>query len=120
LLREYDLYLHKERSFSPATRVNYAPSVRQFLVSRFGCGRVVPSRLHTVDILKFIRRTAGQHKSKRILLMTTDLRSFIRLTRLSRGNHVGFSCVCAVGRKLVSFNFVQFPASWRLIPASAS
>src|SRR6266853_2340908 len=40
LLREYDLYLQKERSLSLATRINYVPFIRQFLVSRFGRGRV--------------------------------------------------------------------------------
>lgn len=81
LLREYDLYLQKERSLSLATRINYAPFVRQFLVSRFGRGRVDLSRLHAVDVLKFVRRTAGQLKNKRVLLMTTALRSFLRFAR---------------------------------------
>jgi len=81
LLRQYDLYLQKERSLSLATRINYVPFVRQFLVSRFGCGRVDLSRLRAVDVLKFIRRTAAQLKNKRVLLMTTALRSFLRFAR---------------------------------------
>jgi site-specific recombinase XerD len=81
LLKEYDLYLQKERCLSPATRIGYAPFVRQFLVNRFGRGRVALSRLHAVDVLKFVRRTAGQLKNKRVLLMTTALRSFLRFAR---------------------------------------
>ena len=81
LLREYDLYLQKEQSLSPATRINYVPFIRQFLVSRFACGRVDLSRLRAADVLKFVRRTAGQLKNKRALLMTTALRSFLRFAR---------------------------------------
>src|SRR5258708_1168050 len=81
LLSEYDLYLQKERALSLATRINYVPFVRQFLVSRFGHGRVDLSRLCAVDVLKFVRRTAGQLKNKRVLLMTTALRSFLRFAR---------------------------------------
>jgi site-specific recombinase XerD len=78
LPREYDLYLQKEQSLSPATRINYVPFIRRFLVSRFACGRVDLSRLRAADVLKFVRRTAGQLKNKRALLMTTALRSFLR------------------------------------------
>jgi site-specific recombinase XerD len=81
LLREYDLYLQKERSLSVATRINYVPFIRQFLASRFGRGRVDLSRLRAEDVLKFVRRAASQLKSKRVLLMTTALRSFLRFAR---------------------------------------
>src|SRR5260370_30433312 len=69
LLREYDLYLQKERSLSLATRINYVPFIRQFLVSRFGHGRVDLSRLRAVHVLKFVRRTAGQLNNQRLLLL---------------------------------------------------
>jgi len=81
LLREYDRYLQTERALSLATRINYIPFVRQFVVSRFGTGRVDLSRLRALDVLKFVRRTAGQLKNKRVLLMTTALRSFLRFAR---------------------------------------
>jgi integrase/recombinase XerD len=81
VLREYDLYLQKERSLAPATRVGYAPFVRQFLRSRFGSSKVNLSRLNARDVLEFVRRSAGQLKNKRALLMTTALRSFLRFAR---------------------------------------
>lgn len=81
VLREYDLYLQKERSLSPATRIGYAPFVRQFLVSRFGRGRVDLSTLKAPEVLKFVQRRAAQLKNKRALLMTTALRSFLRFAR---------------------------------------
>jgi integrase/recombinase XerD len=81
LLRQYDLYLQKERALSLATRINYVPFVRRFLVSRFDRGRVDLPRLRAVDVLQFVRRIAGQLKNKRVLLMTTALRSFLRFAR---------------------------------------
>jgi integrase/recombinase XerD len=81
LLREYDLYLQTERALSLAARINYLPFVRRFVVSRFGSARVDLSRLRALDVLKFVRRTAGQLKNKRVLLMTTALRSFLRFAR---------------------------------------
>lgn len=83
LLKKYDSYLHTERCLSLATRINYAPFVRQFLISRFGRGRVDLSRLRAADVLKFVRRSAGQLKNKRVLLMVTALRSFLRFARYS-------------------------------------
>ena len=81
LLSEYGLYLEKEQALSRATRINYAPFVRQFLARRFGRGRVDLSRLRARDVLKFVQLTAGQLKTKRVLLMTTALRSFLRFAR---------------------------------------
>jgi len=80
-LNEYDVYLQKERSLSVATRISYAPFVRQFLVGQFGRDRVDLSGLRAVDVLKFVRRRAAQLKSRRVLLMTTALRSFLHFAR---------------------------------------
>jgi integrase/recombinase XerD len=80
-LNDYDLYLQKERSLSVATRISYRPFVQQFLVSHFGRGRVDLSGLRAIDVLKFVRRRAAQLKTKRVLLMTTALRSFLRFAR---------------------------------------
>jgi integrase/recombinase XerD len=80
-LREYDGYLQKERALSPATRINYAPFVRRFLVGRFGQGRVEFWKLRAADVLKFVRRQASQLKTKRVLLMVSALRSFLRFLR---------------------------------------
>ncbi len=81
MLKEYDSYLQTERCLALAARINYAPFVRQFLVTRFGRGRVDLSRLRATDVLKFVRRCAGQLKNKRVLLMITALRSFLRFAR---------------------------------------
>ena len=50
-------------------------------MGRFGRGRVDLSVLRATDVIKFVRRAAGQLKGKRVLLMTTALRSFLRFAR---------------------------------------
>jgi integrase/recombinase XerD len=81
LVEEYDLYLRKERVLSLATRINYRPFVQKFLTVRFGKGPAVLSRLCARDIVGFVRCHAGQLHSKRVQLMTTALRSFLRFAR---------------------------------------
>ena len=80
-LKEYEVYLEKEQSLSLATRINYIPFVRQFLQSRFGRGPVDLSVIQAAEVLRFVRRAAAQLKGKRVLLMTTALRSFLRFAR---------------------------------------
>jgi site-specific recombinase XerD len=77
----YDYYLQKERSLALATRINYRPFVRQFLIGRFGRGRVNLAALRAADVIQFVQRTAGGLKGKRVLLMTTALRSFLHFAR---------------------------------------
>jgi site-specific recombinase XerD len=81
LLEEYDVYLRKERSLTLATRINYRPFVRQFLVSQFGSGPIDLSALRATDVTGFVQRSAGQLNGKRVQLMTTALRSFLRFVR---------------------------------------
>jgi len=80
-LKEYDAYLEKEQSLSPATRINYVPFVRQFLLRRFSRGPVKLALLQAADVLRFVRHAAGQLQGKRVLLMTAALRSFLRFAR---------------------------------------
>jgi integrase/recombinase XerD len=77
-LKDYDNYLEKERSLSVATRTNYVPFAQHFLLDRFGLGPVDLSALQATDVLRFVRRAAAGLKGKRVLLMTTALRSFLR------------------------------------------
>jgi integrase/recombinase XerD len=81
LVEEYDVYLQKERVLSLATRINYRPFIQKFLTVRFGKGPVLLSRLCATDIIGFVRCHAGQLKGKRVQLMTTALRSFLRFAR---------------------------------------
>jgi len=81
LVEEYDVYLQRERVLSLATRINYRPFVQKFLTVKFGKGPVALSRLCATDIIEFVRCHAGQLHGKRVQLMTTALRSFLRFAR---------------------------------------
>lgn len=81
LVEEYDIYLERERVLSLATRINYRPFIQKFLTVRFGKGPVVLSRLCATDIIGFVRSHAGQVHGKRVQLMTSALRSFLRFAR---------------------------------------
>jgi integrase/recombinase XerD len=81
VVEEYDLYLQRERVLALATRINYRSFVQKFLTVRFGKGPVVLSHLCATDILAFVRCHAGQLHGKRVQLMTTALRSFLRFAR---------------------------------------
>jgi site-specific recombinase XerD len=81
LVREFDVYLEKERVLAPATRINYLPFVRQFLTSLFGKRPVELSSLCATDVTGFVRCHAAHLNGKRVQLMTTALRSFLRFAR---------------------------------------
>jgi site-specific recombinase XerD len=74
-------YLSQERGLSSATQVNYLPFVRQFLVERFGAGRIHLAQLHAADITGFVQRHAHDLSPGRAKLMVTALRSFLRHLR---------------------------------------
>lgn len=81
LVEEFDVYLQKERALTLATRINYGPFVRRFLTTRFGRGPVELSSLCAADVTGFVRCHAPQVNGKRVQLMTTALRSFLRFAR---------------------------------------
>jgi site-specific recombinase XerD len=81
LQSEFRLYLRQERALAATTQVAYTAFVSDFLAEHFGAGPVNLSRLCAADITRFVRRRAGTIQSKRIQLMTTALRSFLRFVR---------------------------------------
>lgn len=81
LVREFDVYLDKERALALVTRIQYLPFVRQFLTAQFGKAPVEMSSLCASDVTEFVRCQAPQLKGKRAQGMTTALRSFLRFAR---------------------------------------
>jgi site-specific recombinase XerD len=75
-------YLSVERGLAPATLRIYLPAVRQLLVERFGRGSIRLSALRAQDIIDFVRRHAREFCPKRVKLMLTALRSFLRHLQL--------------------------------------
>lgn len=81
LQSEFHLYLQQERALAATTQAYYTAFVGEFLAERFGTGPVDLSRLCAADVTGYVRRRAGTIRSKRVQLMTTALRSFLRFAR---------------------------------------
>ena len=81
LQSEFRLYLQQERALASTTQNCYLTFVSDFLTERFGAGRVDLSGLCAADVTGFVRRRAVTIRSKRVQLMTTALRSFLRFAR---------------------------------------
>lgn len=81
LLAEFGHYLQEERALSSRTQFYYLIFVREFLKERFGNRSVDLSSLCAADVTGFVRRRAATIQSKRVQLMTTALRSFLRFAR---------------------------------------
>jgi site-specific recombinase XerD len=75
-------FLSVERGLAPATLRIYLPVVRQLLVERFGQGPIRLSGLRASDIIAFVQRHAREFCPKRVKLMLTALRSFLRHLQL--------------------------------------
>jgi integrase/recombinase XerD len=78
---EFRAYLQQERSLASPTVKNYLPFVGEFLAEQFGAGPVNLSCLRAADVMGFIRHRAASIHSRRVQLMTTALRSFLRFAR---------------------------------------
>lgn len=81
LQSEFRLYLQQERALAPITQAHYLTFLSEFLAERFGAGPVDLSGLCAADVTGFVRRRAAAIQSKRVHLMTTALRSFLRFAR---------------------------------------
>jgi site-specific recombinase XerD len=81
LQSEFRFYLRQERALASTTQAAYTAFVSEFLTERFGTGSVDLSRLCAADVTRFVRRRASTIQSKRVQLMTTALRSFLRFAR---------------------------------------
>jgi len=75
---DFGRFLREERSLSEATVLNYCPVVRVFTSELFGSNSVNLTKLSAADIHAFVSRHAGAYSTKRVQLMLTVLRSFLR------------------------------------------
>jgi len=78
---EFGLYLRQERALAATTVRSYLSFVGEFLTERFGAGPVDLSTLCAAEVIGFVRRRVTSMKSKRVQLVTTALRSFLRFGR---------------------------------------
>jgi integrase/recombinase XerD len=81
LQREFRCYLQEERALASTTQNYYSNFVGEFLAELYGGGAVNLSRLCAADVTGFVQRRSITIQSKRVQLMTTALRSFLRYAR---------------------------------------
>jgi site-specific recombinase XerD len=74
-------YLRLERALAPATLVSYLGFAGEFLTARFGAGPVDLTSLCAADVTGFVQRRAATLRSKRVQVMTSALRAFLRFAR---------------------------------------
>jgi len=80
--QDFATFLSRERALSTATVRNYCPVARTFLAERFAAGSVEVARLRLVDIHEFVLRRVHSCCPKRMQLILTALRSFLRFLYL--------------------------------------
>ena len=81
LQAEFCRYLQQERALASRTQFLHLTFVAEFLKERFGNRPVDLSTLCAEDVTGFVRRRAATIQSKRVQIMTTALRSFLRFVR---------------------------------------
>lgn len=77
IARDFRRFLASERGLSPATLINYLPTVQRFLAERFGSETLRLDALCPHDIHRFILHHAQRVSRSRAKLMVTALRSFL-------------------------------------------
>jgi integrase/recombinase XerD len=77
IIRDYTHFLVDQRGLSQATVVNYAPTARRFLKSRFGVGKLSLNKLRVIDVTDFIVNGSSTDCPKRVQLNASALRSFL-------------------------------------------
>ena len=75
---DFATFLRSERALSTATVTNYCPVARLFMAERFATGCVDLTRLCAADIQEFVLRHVHSCGHKRMQLMLSALRSFLR------------------------------------------
>jgi site-specific recombinase XerD len=82
LADEFGRYLRKERSLSEDSVVSYCPVARLFISERFGTDPIDLTRLCVGDLHAFVSRQLRDYSPKRVQLMLSGLRSFLRFLYL--------------------------------------
>ena len=103
---DYDRYLLEERGLAMATRVNYLGFIHCFLFSQFGNKRSRFSVVRAKDIIAFVQNEAPHYCPKRVGLMISALRSFLRYLRF-RGYVATDLAACVPG--IANWQFSSLP-----------
>lgn len=108
LERDFVLYLTQERGLSAATVKNYLPTAHRFISEHFSADSVVLGELTAKDVTDFILRQTQIICPRRMQLVVTALRAFLRFLWL-RG---GISCNLAAAAPTVpNHRWAELPKS---------
>ena len=82
LVEDFGRYLRDERSLSEQSIVSYCPVAHLFITERFGADQIEFAKLCVADLHTFVSRHIRDYSPKRMQLMLTALRSFLRFLYL--------------------------------------
>lgn len=100
LQSEFCLYLQQERALASTTQKCYLTFVSDFLTECFGAGPADLSCLCAADVTGFVQsRAVAIQSRRRVQLLTTALRSFLRFARY-RGDTDKDLAACTARRQL--------------------
>jgi len=109
---DFRQYLLRDRRLSPATALNYAPIVDQFLSERFRKETLELPSLQASDVTRFVVRQASRVSPLRAGMVVTALRSYFRYLRQRGAINIDLAaCV----PKVPSWSLSTLP---RFLPAS--
>ena len=100
----FSKYLKQERGLSKSTMDRYLPTIRLFLIERFGEKNIFPDKLRPTDITGFILRHAHTMSIRSTQSMITALRSFFSF--LYQRGQIPTNLAAAV----------PFVSRWRYVP----
>ncbi len=83
--RDFTLYLARERGLTASTVKNYLPTVHRFLAGRFRSNSITLRELGAKDVTDFVLRQSEIIRPRRMQLVVTALRTFLRFLRLRGG-----------------------------------
>lgn len=75
---EFASYLREERALSTATVTNYRSVARMFMIERFPAKSIDLAKVCVIDIREFVLRHVHSYCPKRVQLLLTALRAFLR------------------------------------------
>ncbi len=94
VVHEFKRHLHHVRGLANRTIALHAANVREFLIERFGRGRLDLHELRAAEVIDFVQRRARNAQPHELKRMISALRSFLRFAQ-SNGD-VGVGIVAAV------------------------
>lgn len=78
LVADFEWFLTKDRGLAAGTIRYYCGGARDFLLHRFGSGKVDLRTLHAADVISFVREQSRRQRPRSLRQVITALRAFLR------------------------------------------